>query len=67
MVTFLLTAAAVVLLFMYAYAQKLFGHNETSPKFASGLNQCVSLTADSQIQKSNPNKMLFISCGGFYQ
>lgn len=57
-------SAFMVVLSVYLYVQQLFAHSSASPKFASG-GECVDDNAVQQGQRVNPNKMLFISCGGF--
>lgn len=53
------------ILSLYVYVQRFFTRN-TSGKLVIGY-QCTPDGVALQEQKINPNKMLFISCGGFYQ
>ena len=53
------------LLYAYVYVQQFFTRND-APKLASG-DECAPDTSLQQVPKQNPNKMLFISCGGFLE
>jgi hypothetical protein len=68
-------AAFVVtaILALYAYMEKLFTFEGAAQKFTSVYDQCVAHEGVQQerkqgeTEKNNPNKMLFISCGGMYE
>ena len=54
--------AFTAILFAYLYVQQLFTQN--AAKLTLG-GECADDAGPLQVQKVNPNKILFISCGGF--
>lgn len=58
-------AALVLLLQSYDSLKKVFLSKMSEGTLAQSDSSCLALAA-APIQKENPNKALFISCGGFF-
>jgi hypothetical protein len=59
-------AALVLLLQSYDSLKKVFLSKMPQGKLAQSDTSCLTLAAAS-LQKENPNKALFISCGGLFE
>ena len=60
------TVVVVFLAFLYSYIQRIFSFKNTASKYTVS-NQCAPKTPGQGMSQHNPNKMLFISCGGFLE
>lgn len=64
-ILFGLAAISTVALNTYFFSQSIFASASESPKLATA-DQCVDEKAEAA-PAENPNKVLFVSCGGFLE